>query len=217
MSTCAPVRRGNFPSTVPSTGADRWSPAEEQSLILRLQAGENAAFEELVRRFGPRLLTVARRYFPCEHDAADALQDAFVSAFQAIRHFAGKSQLSTWLQRIVINACLMKLRARSRRPAVSIDELLPSFDDTGHHAAPVSAWSPRPLDELLDDELRSHVRRAIDQLPEIFRTVLVLRDLDGLDTDAAARELHVTPATIKTRLHRARQALRTLLEPALTL
>jgi RNA polymerase sigma-70 factor (ECF subfamily) len=186
---------------------------DESELVRRVQAGDGAAYETLVREYGGRLLAVARRYLRCEQDAADAVQDAFMSAFQAIASFQSSSKLSTWLQRILINACLMKLRSHSRRPVISMEELLPVFDATGHHIGGVSPWKQAPLQQVLDGELRTAVRQAIDQLPEIYRTVLLLRDIEEIDTDETADMLKVTQAVVKTRLHRARQALRTLLEP----
>jgi RNA polymerase sigma-70 factor (ECF subfamily) len=185
----------------------------EANLVERVRAGEAAAYETLVRDYGGRLLAVARRYLHCEQDAADAVQDAFLSAFQAIGSFQGEARLSTWLQRILINCCLMKLRTQARRPTVSFDHLLPTFDDTGHHIGGVSSWPDSPPKQLLQSEMRDQVRCAVDQLPEIYRTVLLLRDIEEFDTEQTAAMLGVGLPVVKTRLHRARQALRTLLEP----
>jgi RNA polymerase sigma-70 factor (ECF subfamily) len=141
------------------------------------------------------------------------VQEAFIAAFQALDRFEGQSQLGTWLHRIVVNACLMKLRSRSRKPEVSIESLLPAFDEAGHHSEAVRSWSKRPDEQLLSDETRGLVRRSIDSLPDEYRTVLLLRDIEELSTEETARMLKATPGAIKTRLHRARQALRTLLDP----
>src|SRR5262245_51458460 len=105
---------------------------EEIELISQLRAGDPVAFEVVVREHGPKLLAVAARYFPSQADRDDAVQDAFISAFRAIGSFDGQAKLSTWLHRIMINSCLMKLRSRSRKPEAGIDELLPQFDQTGH-------------------------------------------------------------------------------------
>jgi len=187
--------------------------ADEARLIAALRRHDPEAFETIVRRFGGRMLATARRYLHGEQDSADAVQEAFLSAFQAIDGFEGNAQVATWLHRIVINACLMKLRARSRRPEVSIDGLLPAFDPTGHHAEPVRHWRKPPDEELESEENRQLVRRLIDVLPEDYRTVLMLRDIEEFSTEEAATALQITPGAVKTRLHRARQALRTLLEP----
>ncbi|MFN2445671.1 MAG: sigma-70 family RNA polymerase sigma factor [Vicinamibacterales bacterium] len=107
----------------------------------------------------------------------------------------------------------MKLRTRRRRPEESIEPLLPAFADDGHHRDRISSWD-EPVDEALDRaETRRIVRALIDELPESYRTVLLLRDIEGLDTAEAASALGLTSAAVKVRLHRARQALRTKLAP----
>ena len=154
----------------------------------------------------------ARRLLRSDQDAEDAVQEAFVSAARAIDGFAGGSKVSTWLHRIVINTALMKLRTRRRRREESIDDLLPHFDAEGRHVSPVASWET-PSDVLLERrETRAMVRRCIDRLPERYRTVLLLRDIEELDTQESADLLGTTANTVKIRLHRARQALRTLLE-----
>ena len=157
-----------------------------------------------MRRFGGPLRAVARRFLRSEEDCADAVQDAFLSAIQGISKFEGNSQLGTWLHRIVVNACLMKIRARSRQQEVSIDALLPNFDKSGHHAQTVRRWRNAPDAELLRDETRSLVRRCIDMLPDDYRTVLLLRDIEQISTEETAEILGATSGTVKTRLHRAR-------------
>ena len=189
------------------------SSGDEASLLAGLRAGDDSAFEQLVRRHGGRMLAVAHRFLHCEADCADAVQDAFLAAFRALDSFAGDSSLGTWLHRIVVNACLMKLRARYRNRQVPIDDLLPTFDETGHHAQPVRPWNEEALSLLDRTELRKQIRSCIDRLPEPYRVVLLLRDIEEFDTDQTARRLGITPGSVKTRLHRARQALRTLLEP----
>ena len=160
------------------------------------------------------MLAVARRLLRAEDDAADAVQEAFISAFRAIQSFEGGARLSTWLHRIVVNAALMKLRTRARRPEVSIDELLPKFHEDGQHVDEPAEWrSPAQLAALESQETRNLVREQIDRLPADYRTVLMLRDIEGLDTKETAELLGVTPNAAKIRLHRARLALRTLLDP----
>ena len=185
----------------------------EVEFLASLRAGDEWAYETLVSRYAGRLLAVARRLLRCEEDSADAVQDTFVSAFRAIHSFGGQCRLGTWLHRILINACLAKLRSRSRRPTVSIADLLPRFDGPGHHASPVAPWSETAPARLASAETRAQVRACIDRLPESYRTVLLLRDMEGLDTDETAQLMGTSWAVVKTRLHRARQALRTLLEP----
>lgn len=193
--------------------------SEEAALVPRLQRGDAAAFEELVRRHGPRLLRVARRMLPSEEDARDAVQDAFVAVFKSIGSFEAHSQLSTWLHRVVINASLMRLRTKRRRPEEDIEEYLPRFLEDGHQVERSVAWPTtayEPADAMLERaELRELVRASIDMLPETYRVVLLLRDIEELSTEEVAEMLGITANAVKIRLHRARQALRTLLDPHL--
>jgi RNA polymerase sigma-70 factor (ECF subfamily) len=146
-----------------------------------------------------------------DEDARDVLQSAYLSAFRALPAFAGTAQLSTWLHRIVVNAALMRLRSKRRKPEQSIEALLPAFQDDGHHVEQFSEWA-LPADQLMErEDVRVAVRGCIAQLPDSYREVLMLRDIEELSTDDVARLLNVTPNTVKVRLHRARQALSTLL------
>ena len=184
----------------------------EVQFVERLRAGDDAAFETVVRQYSGRLLAAARRLLRSDEDAADAVQEAFMAAFKSIDRFQGAARLSTWLHRIVINAALMKLRGSARRPEDSIEDLLPRFDTEGNWATEVHGWGARADDLLERRETRALVRRCIDSLPEAYRTVLLLRDIEDLDTEEVADALNITPNATKIRLHRARQALRTLLE-----
>lgn len=190
----------------------------EDALVTRLQRGDEGAFELVVRREGGRLLAVARRFLRNDDDARDAVQDAFLSAFRSIASFAQGSRLSTWLHRIVINACLMKLRSSRRHAEEPIEDLLPRFAEAGHQVEhPTPEWDGSAEELLLRTETRGIVRRAIDGLPETYRSVLLLRDIEEVTTEEAARLLGVTENAVKIRLHRARQALRTLLAPSFRL
>jgi RNA polymerase sigma-70 factor, ECF subfamily len=186
-------------------------PSAELSLLGRLRSGDDGAFEELVRRFGPVMTAVIRRYLPSESDTNDALQDAFLSAFKAIDRFEGASGLGTWLHRIAVNAALMKLRTRRRKPETSIDDLLPKFLDDGHREVAGPQWIGTPEQLAQSEETRHAVREAIRKLPDQFRTVLMLRDIEERTTEETAELLGLSEANVKTRLHRARQALRELL------
>ena len=187
--------------------------ADERELVAGLRRDESTAHEEFVCRYGGRMLATARRFLGSEQDCHDAVQQAFVSALRSIDRFEGNAKLGTWLHRILVNVCLMTLRTRSRRNEIAIDDLLPRFDHWGHHARSVARWHQPPEDRLLSDETRLLVRRCIDMLPDDYRSVIMLRDIEELDTEEAAQTLGISPGAVKTRLHRARQALRTLLEP----
>lgn len=181
-------------------------------LLARLRGGEDEAFEQLVQQNSGRLLAVARRLLGNEHDARDAVQDAFLSAFKGIGQFTGTAKLSTWLHRIVVNAALIKLRSRRRKPEESIDELRPQFTEQGEWSNHAPVWEVSSEKLLQQRETRTLVRHHIDLLPDTYRAVLLLRDLEELNTEEVADTLGITPNAVKLRLHRARQALRTLLE-----
>lgn len=185
---------------------------DEAALLAGLRRGDDAAFAVLVGRYSARLLAVTRRLLNQEQDAQDALQDAFLSAFRGLAKFDGDSSLATWLHRIALNAALMKLRTRRRKPEQPIDELLPTYLGDGHRRDPGPAWKALASDAERA-ETRELVRRCIAQLPDSYRVVLVLRDIEELDTAAVAEHLGIEVGAVKTRLHRARQALRTLLDP----
>lgn len=185
----------------------------EANLLARLRAGDDAAYEDLVRAETRHLLAVARRLLRNEEDAQDAVQQAFLSAFRALPGFSGQSRLTTWLHRIVTNAALMKLRTRGRQPEDSIEDLLPKFLEDGHHVEHFSEWSLPADRKMLRRETCAQVQAAIQALPDSYRTVLILRDIEELSTEEAARALGVNPNTVKIRLHRARQALVKLLRP----
>ena len=192
-----------------SSAARRWE--EESELIHRLRAGDEAAYESLVREHSGRMLAIARRFFSSDQDAADAVQDAFISAFQSITSFEASSKLSTWLHRIIVNACLMKIRSCRRHETSSLDDHLPQFASDGHHIQSVPAWTC-PVARTIEAETREQVRCAIDDMPDIYREVLLLRDIEEFDTEETARLLNTSVGNVKTRLHRARQVLRTNLE-----
>jgi RNA polymerase sigma-70 factor (ECF subfamily) len=189
----------------------------ESAMLSRLRASDERAFEMLVRQHTPRLMRVAARFLRSEEDCADAVQDTFVRAFRALRSFEGKSQLSTWLHRIVVNTCLMRLRSRSRAVSVSLDQSL-QFDGTSRSPRREPTAAPGPAESLLTSaETRDQVRACVERLPEQYRMVIVLRDLEERNTEQVARSIGTTQAVVKTRLHRARRALRTLLESLVAL
>jgi RNA polymerase sigma-70 factor, ECF subfamily len=200
--------RGKPEPSLDSTGELR----NGEGLVERLKAHDEEAFETMVRQYGGRMLATARRLLGNEHDANDAVQQAFISVFKSIAGFNGEAKLSTWLHRIVVNAALGQMRYRRRRPELPIDDLLPRFDEEGRWAGDAAPQS-EARENLTDGrETEEMVRHCIDRLPAVYRSVLVLRDIEELDTAEAAEMLAVTPNAAKIRLHRARQALKTLIE-----
>ena len=188
-------------------------PAEEDAgLVQRLRAGEKLAQETFVQTYAPRALAVARRLLDDESDSADAVQDAFISALNHLDQFEGNARLATWFHRIVVNASLLRLRQRQRRKERSIEELLPTYDDNGHRRNPRPAWAQTPAELCEREELRHRVVAKIAELPATFRDILMWRDIEERSTRDIAQELEESEGTVRTRLHRARQALRSLLE-----
>jgi RNA polymerase sigma-70 factor (ECF subfamily) len=195
--------------TLSSTAFPACQAVDDESLVARLRRGDPAAFESLVRAHGGRLLSVARRFLGSNEDAEDAVQETFIKAFKAVSTFEERSQLHTWLHRIVVNTSLMKLRERRRKPHESIEDLLPTFTADGHQAIESREWSDAVFERK---ETASIVRQAIEMLPHQHRAVLVLRDIEERDTAETAAILRTSTTVVKVRLHRARQALRTLLD-----
>jgi len=214
-----------YPSVLPVEGtfAERELPREiadpdpshephTDALVEALRRGEEAAFEALVHRESTRMLATARRLLGSEPDAQDAVQDAFLQVHRHVGEFHGESKVSTWLHRIVVNAALMKLRSRRRKPEQELDDRSAKLDEVSSWLHQTAEWE-RPSEELLEcAEQRAMVRRSIDRLPASYREVLKLRDIDELDTEETAELLRVSTNAVKVRLHRARQALRSLLE-----
>jgi RNA polymerase sigma-70 factor (ECF subfamily) len=200
-----------------SLGEGESEPLVEAELLAALQAGEQQAYEQFVCANVARVKAVALRYLRNEEDANDVVQETFLSAFKAIPRFEGKSQLSTWLHRIAVNAALMKLRTLERKSEATledeVDELLPKFAGFGSHATPQRSFGELPEDGIMRQETQFFVRQCIDKLPAMYRTALLLRDIEGYENEELAKYLGITVNAAKIRVHRARQALRTLLEP----
>ncbi len=186
---------------------------DETALVEALKRGDDDAWVSVIRDLGGRLLAVARRFVRGDDEAEDVVQEAFLQAYKNIDRFEGGSRLSTWMHRIVVNAALMRIRKKSRTKEVSIEDLLPRYKDDGHRVEVGEAWTERGEDVAMREELRRTVRDAIDRLPENYRNVLLLRDIEQLDTAETAEILDISVNATKTRLHRARLALRELLDP----
>jgi RNA polymerase sigma-70 factor (ECF subfamily) len=173
---------------------------------------QNEVLEQLVRQYGGRMLAAARRILRDDEEAArDAVQDAFLSVHLSLARFRADASVGTWLHRIAVNAALMRRRSRQRRRETPIEDLLPSFAGDGRHAG-MPTPVPQPDRAIEQVQMRAAVRAAIDQLPDTYRTVIVLRDLEELSTEETADALDISPNAVKVRLHRARRALLALLQ-----
>jgi RNA polymerase sigma-70 factor, ECF subfamily len=181
----------------------------DESLAARAAAGDASAFETIVGRYQARIFRLASR-LTSDTDAPDVLQETFLQVYRHLASFRGDSHFRTWLYRIASNAALMHRRARSRRPAESLDQFLPRFDADGRHAGtPAELQVASRADELLDRQfLARKARDVIAQLPDLYRDAFVLRDLEEMSTADVAAALGVEPATVRQRVHRARLMLR---------
>jgi RNA polymerase sigma-70 factor (ECF subfamily) len=182
----------------------------DEALARRAAAGDESAFEMLVARFQGRVYRLCRRLTGSDGDAQDVVQDTFLQAYRNLAAFRGEAKFSTWLYRIATNAALMQNRRRERRPAESLDEYVPRFDDEGRHARQNADLSlAARADEILDRRrLAEHAREGIGRLPEIYRTAFVLRDLEEMPTAEVAVVLGIDAAAVRQRVHRARLLLR---------
>jgi len=190
---------------------------EEWTLIVRLREGDNRAAEKIVREHAGWMLTVARNYVRDDALAEDCVQEAFLNAFRTIGDFDGRSALKSWLHRIVVNAALTKLRSLKRDNNHSIEELLPEFDENGCRIEPhwYTSDMMTPADILERNDLRDFIISKIDKLPEQYRVVVLLKDIEELSTTEVAAMLDVDEGNVRVRLHRARAALKKLIEPLL--
>ena len=190
-------------------------PDDRDNAVADLKAGERGAAERFVRVHIGWMLALSRRILGDAHHAEDAVQNAFAKIFANLDGFDGRSALKTWMHRIVVNESLMLLRKLGRADAASIDELLPVFDENGCRIE--ERWMTRETPEslMLRSDAGARVREKIDLLPENYRIILILRDIEDMATHEVAALLDISEANVKVRLHRARAALKRLLEPLL--
>jgi len=178
-------------------------------------SADAVAAEQLVRDNIAWMLALAERMLRDRSLAEDAVQEAFISALRGLSRFEGRSSIKTWLHRITVNASLTKLRQLKRLGEQSIDEHLPEFDRQDCRIEAPWPYLATVQEILESDELRARVSAGIDELPDSYRIVLQLRDIEGYATGEVATLLEISEANVKVRLHRARAALKKLLEPIL--
>jgi RNA polymerase sigma-70 factor, ECF subfamily len=180
--------------------------SEELALVHAAKAGDMGAFEELVRRYDRNVFRIAQHITQNREDAEDVVQDAFLKAYQNLAKFQENSKFYTWLVRIAVNEALMRLRKRRPGQMVSLDEDIKTEEDTMPRE--VADWSPNPEQLYNQEELREILGKTIQGLPAGFRTVFVLRDVEGLSTEETAEALGLSVPAVKSRLLRARLQLR---------
>jgi RNA polymerase sigma-70 factor (ECF subfamily) len=181
-------------------------PSEETLLVEAARAGDIKAFEALVRRYDRNVFRIAQHITQNREDAEDVVQDAFLKAYQNLGQFQGQSKFYTWLVRIAVNEALMRLRRRRPERMVSIDEDVKTEEDSMPRE--IADWSPNPEQQYTQAELKDILGKTIQGLPPSFRTVFVLRDVEGLSTEETASALELSVPAVKSRLLRARLQLR---------
>lgn len=179
---------------------------DEMALVNAAKAGDMAAFEELVRRYDRNVFRIAQHITQNREDAEDVVQDAFLKSYENLQQFQGQSKFYTWLVRIAVNEALMRLRKRRPGREVSLDEDVKTEEDSMPRE--IADWSPNPEQQYNQAELREILTRTIQGLPPSFRTVFVLRDVEGLSTEETADALDLSIPAVKSRLLRARLQLR---------
>jgi RNA polymerase sigma-70 factor (ECF subfamily) len=181
-------------------------PSEESILVEAARSGDIGAFESLVRRYDRNVFRIAQHITQNREDAEDVVQDAFLKAYQNLGQFQGQSKFYTWLVRIAVNEALMRLRRRRPERMVSIDEDVKTEEDSMPRE--IADWSPNPEQQYTQSELKEILGKTIQGLPPSFRTVFVLRDVEGLSTEETASALELSVPAVKSRLLRARLQLR---------
>ena len=178
---------------------------EVRNLVLKAKAGDKEAFGQLVNLYSERIYNLGLRILKNNDDAADVLQETFVAAYNKIHTFDGRSNFFTWLYRIATNFALMKLR-KDKRTVLTDSDMEKNFDNPNKMT--IHEWQDLPLKDMLSDEFRKHLDEAVNELPEIYRSVFVLRDLENLSIKETSHILNITESNVKIRLKRARIFLR---------
>jgi RNA polymerase sigma-70 factor (ECF subfamily) len=192
--------------SIQSKGAE----TDELALVHAAKRGDTSAFEELVRRYDRNVFRIAQHITQNREDAEDVVQEAFLKAYENLERFQENSKFYTWLVRIAVNESLMKLRRRRTAKTVSLDEDVQTEEDSVPRE--VADWSPNPEQLYNQAELKEILGRTIQGLPASFRTVFVLRDVEGLSTEETADALDLSVPAVKSRLLRARLQLRERLD-----
>ncbi len=174
-------------------------------LVARAKRGDQEAFTELVNLYSERIYNLALRILKNADDAADVLQETFVTVYEKINSFDGRSNFFTWIYRIATNFALMKLR-KDKRTVLSDQDLEQNFDNPDNMH--IHEWQDLPLKDMLNEEFQRHLDEAVDSLPEIYRSVFILRDLENLSIRETSKILGITESNVKIRLKRARLYLR---------
>jgi RNA polymerase sigma-70 factor, ECF subfamily len=178
-------------------------PLSDEEVVVQVLAGETAMFEIVMRRHNQRLYRVARAILRNDSEAEDVMQDAYVRAYEHLDQFAGRAKFSTWLTRIAVHEVLARQR-RSKR----YEELGPTSEREGDPMDRFASLTPNPEQQMSNSGLRRLLEQAVEKLPDAYRAVFMLRDVEDMSTTDAAYALEITEENVKVRLHRARALLR---------
>lgn len=181
---------------------------DDNVLLEELRKGSPEAVEALFERFHGKIYGLAMSILKNESDAEEAAQDVFLTVFRKADTFQGNSALYSWIYRICVNACLMRLRGKRRQETVSIEEFMPVFTEEGKHAGSVEVWGKEVERKMLNRELGQMIKKFTEDLSEKYRVVFVLSDVEGLSNEETAQILGLSVPAVKSRLHRARLYLR---------
>ncbi len=173
----------------------------DQEVVRRVKSGERGLFELLMRRYNQRLYRIARSIVRDDGEAEDVMQQAYVNAFAHLDQFASRAKFSTWLTRIAVHEALARVRRRGRLRAID------TVAEPEEHGLLLKSPDPDPEQQALAGELRAALEASLDSIPEMYRTVFVLREVEGLSTAEAAECLETSEEVVRTRLHRARALL----------
>jgi RNA polymerase sigma-70 factor (ECF subfamily) len=181
----------------------------ERELIGRMQAGDASAVSDLSSTYGPRIHQLAFRYMKNWEDAEEVTQDVLMKVFKKIDAFRGDAALSSWIYRITFNTAMSRLRTGRAGRALEQQRPEPTADDlAGMPSQDPADWSSLADDHVMRREMRERLIKALTTLPEVYRTPVILRDIQGMSTEEASSVLRVKPQTLKSRLHRGRLILR---------
>ncbi len=181
---------------------------DDNVLLEELRAGSEESVEALFDRFHGKVYSLALSILKNDSDAQEVAQDVFITVIRKVGTFKGDSALYSWIYRICVNSCLMRLRGKRRNETVSIEEFMPVFTEEGMHASLVDDWSKEVERNLLNKELGEIIQRYTDSLSEKYRVVFVLSDVEGLSNEETSEILGLSVPAVKSRLHRARLYLR---------
>lgn len=182
--------------------------AEEEIIARKLIDGDYEAFDRFVKMYQRKIYALAFNLTHNQMDAQDVTQEVFLTIFRKAHTFQGKSAFSSWVYRVALNSVYMKLRSKKKDQSISIEDAFPSFNGAGYHQEVIRDWSENAESLMFSNETKKIIKGAVDQLPEKEKITFILRDVEGLSTEATAQTLGLSISAVKSRLHRSRLFLR---------